>query len=135
MESVAQSEGTGVRHASLVDGILDLGDEQTRAEAFDVAVAVGEDLGEVLAGVDVQDREGKLLGREGLGRQVQQDRRILTAREQQDGSLALGDDFSQDEHGVGFEQVEMIGHKGGLEGVGSHRGSGSLVILLNHVTC
>jgi hypothetical protein len=65
-------------------------------------------LGEVLTGVDVHDREGELLGREGLDREVQQHRRILAAREEQDRSFALGDHLAQDEDGVGLEEVEVV---------------------------
>ena len=43
-------------------------------------VAVLEDLGEVVPGVDVHDREGEAPGPEGLHRQVQQDGRVLARR-------------------------------------------------------
>jgi hypothetical protein len=63
---------------------------------------------EVLTGVDVHDGKRQLLGREGLHGEVQQDRRVLAAREEQHRALALRDDLSQDENGVGLQQVEMV---------------------------
>jgi len=38
---------------ALVDGVLHLGDHESRADALDRGVAKFDDLGEVLAGVDV----------------------------------------------------------------------------------
>jgi hypothetical protein len=84
----------------------------TPSEA-DLLIAVAKHLGEVLARVDVKDREGELLGGEGLQREVQQHRRVLAARKEQDRPLALGHDLAQDEDGVGLEQVEVVGSSGG----------------------
>ena len=109
LEAVARTERAGVGDLALVDRVLDVGHDQSRAGGLDGAVAELEDLGEVLSGVDVHDGKGKLLGREGLGRQVQQDGRVLAAGEEQDGAFALGHDLAQDENGVGLEQVEMVG--------------------------
>jgi hypothetical protein len=97
---------------------LDAGHNQARARGRSGAVAKGQDLVEVLSGVDVQDGEGELLGCEGFGGQVQEDGRVLAAGEEQDGSLALGHDFTQNKEGVGLENVEMVSGVRGGQGCG-----------------
>ena len=46
--------------------------DRSRADALDRGVAKFDDLGEVLAGVDVHDRKRQLLGRKGLDGEVQE---------------------------------------------------------------
>ena len=77
----------GIGHAALVDGVLYLGHDEPGAYGLDLCVPVGEYLGEVVAGVDVEDREGDLARLERLGRQVQEDRRVLAAAEEEDGTF------------------------------------------------
>ena len=82
----------------------------TRSRApsgLDLRVAVVEHLGEVVPGVDVEHREGDLAGLERLGRQVQQDGRVLAAAEEQHRPLGLGRHLADDEDGQRLEQVEV----------------------------
>jgi hypothetical protein len=58
-------------------------------------------------GVDVHDRERQPGRREGLGRQVEHDRRVLAAGEQQHGALELGRHLADDVDGLGFEGFEV----------------------------
>ena len=60
-----------------------------------------------MAGVDVEDREGDLARLERLGRQVQQDGRVLAAAEEEDGAFRLGRHLADDEDGQRLQQVEM----------------------------
>jgi hypothetical protein len=88
---------------ALVDGVLDLGDQQSHAQRRGEGVTIIQHLGKVLSGVDVQDRKRKLLGREGLDGQIQQHRGILATGEEQDRPLALGRHLAQDKDGVGLQ--------------------------------
>ena len=120
LEPVARAHDAGVLDLALVDRVLHLGDDQARADALDRRVAELDDLGEVLTGVDVQHRERQLLGGEGLHREVQEHRGVLATREEQDRTFALRDHFSQDEDGVGLQQVEVVGGRGGAQGCRRH---------------
>ena len=92
--------------AAVVDVVLHAGDFETDAETRDGLVAEREHLGEVVAGVDVQHREGHAAGRERLRREVEHDDGVLAAGEQQHGALELGDDLADDVDRLGLEQVE-----------------------------
>ena len=122
----------GVLDLALVDRVLHLGDDESRADARDGGVAELDDLGEVLSGVDVHDRKGQLLGREGLDREVQQHRGVLAAGEEQDRAFALRDDLSEDENGVGLQQVEVVGGGGSAQGCRRHSPCRSPYILVKH---
>ena len=114
-----------VGHPALVDGVLHLGHEEASPLRFDLRVAVVEHLGEVVAGVHVEHREGDPAGPEGLGGQVEQDRRVLAAAEEEDGPLRLGGHLADDEDGQGLEEVEVA--EGVLHGPdqGGHRRAGA----------
>ncbi len=120
LEAIARTHGAGVLDLALVDRVLHLGDDEARADARDGGVAELDDLGEVLTGVDVQHRKRELLGREGLDREVQQHRRVLAAGEEQDRAFALRDHLSEDENGVGLQQVEVVGGGGSAQGCRRH---------------
>ena len=83
------------------------GDEQPLAELGDAAVAELDHLGEVVAGVDVQQREREAPGAERLLGQAQQHDRVLAAREQQHRALALGGHLAHDVDGLGLEVLEV----------------------------
>jgi hypothetical protein len=70
-----------------VDRVLDLGHDEPLGEFGHPGVAIRDHLGEIVAGVDVHDREGEPARSERLDRQVQQDRRVLPAAEEEDGPL------------------------------------------------
>jgi hypothetical protein len=99
LQAIARRDGARVGHPALVDGVLDLGDEETRPLCLDLRIAVGEHLGEVVAGVDMEDGEGDPSRLERLGGQVEQDRRVLASAEEQDRALRLGGHLAYDEDG------------------------------------
>jgi len=71
LDPVPRAALAWVHHASGVDGGLHGGDDEPRAGPRGLAVAVLEDLGEVVARVDVHDRELQERGRERLDGQVE----------------------------------------------------------------
>ena len=93
--------------AAVVDVVLHRRHDQPLAELGDAAVAELVDLGEVVAGVDVHERERELAGPERLLGQAQQDDRVLAAAEQQHGALELGRHLAHDEDRLGLERVEV----------------------------
>ena len=94
-------------HAPGVDRVLHRGDDQPLAQLGDAAVAELDHLGEVVAGVDVQQREREAPGAERLLGQPQQHDRVLAAREQQRRALALGGHLAHDVDGLGLEVLEV----------------------------
>ena len=84
-----------------------LGHDQALAQLGHAAVAELDDLGEVVAGVDVHEREREARRAEGLLGQAQQDDRVLAAAEQQDGALQLGGHLAHDVDGLGLEDLEV----------------------------
>ena len=89
------------------DGLLDAGHDQADAEPADPVVAAGEDLGEVVAGVDLEDRERDLGGVEGLLGQPHHDDGVLAAGEHQHRLLELGGDLAEDVDRLRLELVEL----------------------------
>ena len=77
-------------------------------------VAVFDDLGVVVAGIDVQQGKRKTAGTEGFFGQAQQADRILAAREEQGRVAALAGDFAQEVDGFRLEPVEVGEVGGGL---------------------
>ena len=92
-------------HAAVVDRVLDVRDDQALAELGDAPVAILERLGEVVPGVDVEQREREPRRPERLLGEPQQDDRVLAAREQQARPLALGRELAEDVDGLVFERV------------------------------
>ncbi len=93
--------------AALVDRLLDARDDEALAELGDAAVAVLDHLGEVVARVDVHDRERELRRAERLLGEPQHDDRVLAAGEEQHRPLTLGGDLAHDVDRLGLERVEM----------------------------
>ncbi len=114
LEPVAGRPGTGfLDHATLVDGILHVRDDESDAELDNPAVAVLEHLGEVVTGVDVEHRKRDPGRREGLLGQPEHHDRVLAAGEQQGRVLELGRDLTHDVDRLGFEFTQMgelVGH-------------------------
>ena len=99
-----------------VDRLLHRGDEQRLAELRDAPVAILDHLGEVVAGVDVHDREGELAGAERLLGEPEQHDRVLAAGKEEDGALELGGELAHDVDGLRLELVEV----GELDGCLDH---------------
>ena len=93
--------------AALVDRLLHGGDDQPLAELGDAPVAVLDDLGEVVAGVDVHQREREAAGPERLLGQAQQHDRVLAAGEQQHRALELRGDLAHDVDRLGLEGAQV----------------------------
>ena len=93
--------------AAGVDRVLHGGDDEPDAELRDAPVAVVDDLLEVVARVDVHDREGHLRGGERLLGDPQQHGGVLAAREQQDRALELRRDLADDEDRLGLQQAQV----------------------------
>ena len=90
------AEPGALLHAAGVDRGLHRGHDQLDAELGDGAVAEGDDLVEVVPGVDVHHRERDAGGEERPPGEVEQHDGVLAAGEQQDRPLALGGDLAQD---------------------------------------
>src|SRR5690606_37059967 len=82
-------------------------DVQPQPVPGDGAVAVGEDLGEVVPGVHVQQGEGDGRGGERLQRQVQHEDGVLAAGEEDHRLLELARHLAEDVHGLGLEGVQV----------------------------
>ena len=103
-----EARGPGLLdHPAGVDRLLHRRHHQAGTGTVHGAVAELDDLGEVVPGVDVHDRERQLARPERLGRQVQHDDRVLAAREQQHGPLELGRDLTDDVDRLGLEGPEV----------------------------
>ena len=94
------------------------------------AIAEGDHLAELPAGVDVQQRDRRRRRCERLQQQVQQHRAVLADRVQHHRVAELGRDLAQDVDALGFEAVEVAqvdrqGHRsGGSWGCGTAAGHG-----------
>ena len=90
-----------------VDRLLHRGHHQVGAQLGHGAVAELEHLGEVVAGVDVHDRERDPPGPEGLLGQPEHDHRVLAAREQQHRPLELGRHLADDVDRLRLDVLEL----------------------------
>src|SRR6478735_2984842 len=81
LERVAGAVGA-LTQSAVVDVVLHARDDEAQTETLDRLVAVGDHLGEVVAGVDVQHREGDRRRPERLRRQVQHDDGVLATTEE-----------------------------------------------------
>ena len=106
LERVAGAVGA-LAQPAVVDVVLHARDDEPQPEPLDGLVAVGDHLGEVVAGVDVQHRERDRRRPEGLGREVEHDDRVLAAAEEQRGALELAGHLADDEDRLRLEHVEL----------------------------
>ena len=108
LEAVARRAWTGLLdHAAPVDRLLDRCDDQALVELGDAAVAELDHLGEVVAGVDVHDRERELARAERLLGEAEQHDRVLAAGEEEHRPLELRSELAEDVDRLGLELVEM----------------------------
>ena len=114
---------------AVLDRLLDAGDDQAQPEAADPAVTGHEDLGEVVAGVDLEHREGDLRRVEGLLGQAQHHDGVLAAGEHQHRLLELGGDLAEDVDRLRLQLVELaqpvvgMGVRSSVEDLSSVAGS------------
>src|SRR3954453_2075817 len=108
LEAVARGVRPGLLdHAAAVDRLLHRGDAEPLAELGHAAVAERDDLGEVVAGVDVHEREREQRRAERLLGQAQQHDRVLAAAEQQHRLGQLGGDLAHDVDRLGLEGLQV----------------------------
>ncbi|GAA2781428.1 hypothetical protein GCM10020219_061110 [Nonomuraea dietziae] len=93
--------------AAGVDGVLDAGHHQPGAELGGAPVTELDDLGEVVPGVDVHEREGDRRRPEGLLRDAQHHDGVLATGEEQTRALELRRHLTHDVDGLGLENVEL----------------------------
>jgi len=83
-------------------------DDELGAELLRRAVAEPTPLGEVVAGVDVEQRQRHLRRAERLLGEAQEADGILAAGKKQRGAFEFARDLAHDVDGFGFEMLEMI---------------------------
>ena len=90
-----------------VDVLLHRADHEPDFELGHLLIAVLEDLGEIVPGIDVHDRERDALGPARLRGQVEQDSRVLASGEQERRTLEFSDHLTDDVDRFGRERVEV----------------------------
>ena len=116
-EAVEQGRGFEQSAAALgaeLDGIGSVGegffvapDDELEAEFGGVAVAEFEHLAELVAGVDVKEREGNGRGVEGLLREAQHDGGVFADGVEHHRVLELGGDLAEDVDALGLEELNV----------------------------
>jgi hypothetical protein len=108
LEAVARGAGAGLLdHPAAVDRLLHRRDDQLHFQLGDAAVAEVDDLGEVVPGVDVHDRERDGGWPERLVGQVEEHDRVLAAAEQEDRPLALGRHLADEVDGLRLQGAHV----------------------------
>ena len=105
LQRVARRDG--LDDAAGVDVVLHLGDDQSDAGIRDELVAGLQDLVEVVAGVDVHDRERQPARPERLEREMQHHDGVLTAGEQQHRPLELRGHLPDDVDCFGLQRPQV----------------------------
>ncbi len=107
LERVADAVGT-FGEATVGEVVLDLRDMQAQTVFLDDMVAERQNLGQIVPGVDVQQRERQRRGPEGLECQVEQNRGVLAAREQDHRTFEFAGDLAEDVDRLRLERVESV---------------------------
>ena len=108
-------------------------DDEVGADLLGVGVAEGDHLGELVAGVDVEEGKRDLAGVEGLLGEAEHDGRVFADRVEHDGVGKFSDGLAEDGDGFGFEGLEVIEAKGragwGVEDGCGRVGQGGLPLI------
>ena len=104
----ARTRAEVFHHAPFIDALLHRCHLEAHAPAGNEFVAVLVHLGKVVAGIDMQYREGQACRGEGQYGEVQQHSAVFAAAEQQHRVLALGSHLADDGDGFVGERVEMV---------------------------
>jgi hypothetical protein len=117
LDGVEESDGLefvagGVRSfflndATGIDRFLDVTDNELGAEEFHELIAINHGFFEVVAGIDMDEWEGRSSGPKGLFREPSHDDGVFAAGEQEGRILELGGGFPENEDRLRFELVEM----------------------------
>ena len=106
LDSVTRAVGL-LADETLSNGVGHAGHYERGTNGRDPVVAEPEDLGKVEAGVDVHDGKRESGGREGLVGEMEKDRGVLAAGEQQTRPLHLGGHLANDVHALRLEGQQM----------------------------
>jgi hypothetical protein len=110
LEGVSRGEGTGLfLDSALINGVLDVSDDQLCAEFLHKPVSELNRFREVVAGVDVKKRKGDGAGGEGLSTEMNEDDRVFSAAEEKGGALKLAGDLSQGVNGFVLQCLKVEG--------------------------
>jgi len=116
-------------HRAARHGVFNAAHDQLGAQLLGALVAEGGDLGEVVAGVDHQQRVGNAARAKCFLGALEHHQRVLAAREQQCGALEGGRHLAQDEDGFFFQRVQVgvaqVVVAGVLQGGLDHGGFGA----------
>jgi len=82
--------------------------EQGALHPRDKTIAELKGFGEIVTGVDVEQRHRVARGCEGFSRQPRHDDGVFAAGEEEDGALELGGDFAKHVNGFAFEHLQMM---------------------------
>lgn len=107
LQRVADAVGA-LGETSVGEVLLDAGHVQAQVVLRNHVVAEIQHLLQVVPGVDVQQCERQGSWPERLDGQMQQNRRVLATREQDDWALEFAGHLSEDVDGFGFECVEGV---------------------------
>ena len=115
LEFVAGGVGAGFfDDAAGVDGFLDVTYDELGAEEFYEFIAVVHGFVEIVAGIDVDERERRAGGPEGFFGEPCHDDGVFAAGEKESWVLELRRGFPEDENRLGFELIEVgevvVGH-------------------------
>ena len=94
-------------HPALVDRLLDRADDEPESQFLDALVAERKHLVEVVAGVDVDDRERNAGRPERLLGQAEHHAGVLASGEEQTWALELGRDLADDVDRLGLERQQV----------------------------
>ncbi|MEN9682098.1 MAG: hypothetical protein RLZZ627_1991, partial [Pseudomonadota bacterium] len=82
-------------------------DDEVEAKFLSHLVAKGDHFAEFPGGIDVEEREGRLAGVEGLHGEVQHDRGVLADGVEHDGAVKLSGDFSDYMDALSLKLLEV----------------------------
>ena len=109
LKFVARGVGTFfLNDAAAVDGVLHGADDEGGADEFHEFIAISHGFVEIVAGVDVDQRERRPGGPERLPGQPSHDNRVLAAGKKQRRILELRGCLAQDKNRFGLDLVEMV---------------------------
>ena len=94
-------------HGAACHRILHAAHDQVGLQFGSALVTEGGHFGEVVAGVDHQQREGDAAAAERLFCAGEQHQRVLATGEQQGGTFEAGSNFAQQEDGFLFQGVQV----------------------------
>ena len=92
---------------SLINGLLDRADNQLSPQFLDQSVAIGQRLGEIVTGIDMDQGERQSGWIECLIGQIRQDDGILPSGKEDTRVLELGRDLPEDIDGLCLQFFEM----------------------------